>query len=84
MTPDSSPPVSHQSPWMPIGTAPKDGTLVDLWVAGQRRADCFWSDSYDDGPGEWRQRYAEAVSDFPIGGSPTHWMPRPPSPEAAT
>lgn len=34
--------------WQPIETAPKDGTVVDLWIAGdfgehgERRADAYW------------------------------------------
>jgi hypothetical protein len=36
--------------WLPIAEAPKDGTLVDLWVGGakkgKRLTDCYWSRTY--------------------------------------
>jgi hypothetical protein len=45
----------HPFGWQPIATAPKDGTLVDLWVEttinwrpdGEqfRYIDCFWTDA---------------------------------------
>ena len=75
--------------WRPIeNNAPKDGTVVDLWVSypsgkGERCPDCFWScEDYDDRP-HWRQQYAEADASFGVCGSPTYWMlpPEPPKEE---
>jgi hypothetical protein len=28
--------------WQPISTAPKDGTIVDLYCVGERWTDCYW------------------------------------------
>jgi hypothetical protein len=70
----------HEAQWEPIKTAPKDGTLVDLWVDGARLPDCRWGSQYDD-PEDyngWYQRYAEnSASDFLVTGTPTAWMARP-------
>jgi hypothetical protein len=67
------------SEWQPIETAPKDGTLVDLWISskvdegvGQRVSDCFcdgvrWHDGCAFVEDEWYR--------------PTHWMPLPTAPE---
>jgi hypothetical protein len=34
--------------WQPIETAPKDGTLIDIWIAGEggntRVADVYWGE----------------------------------------
>ena len=67
--------------WRPIETAPKDGTMIDLWFAGDawnwrmpgfvwRPGVNFWHNeithqSYNDGPGV------------------THWRPLPPAPDPA-
>jgi hypothetical protein len=66
------------SDWQPIADAPKDGTLVDLWVGDVRRPDCFWESEDDWGEPHWRQLYAEQTGcTFPVDGEPTHWMARP-------
>ena len=70
--------------WQPIETAPKDGTIVDLWVGGKRHANCFWACAVGDNDGSWRQQWAEYdASSFgvfeTVGKEPTHWMP-PPNP----
>jgi hypothetical protein len=70
--------------WQPIETAPKDGTLIDLWVNGERLPDCFWHAPEWCDPDErrWHQKYAETSPDcsFAVDGSPSHWMPRPVAP----
>lgn len=62
--------------WQPIETAPKDGTVVDLWVSeyegwpeggSERLAKCMWvEDPYGDGDefdqSGWYQSYAEIES----------------------
>lgn len=56
--------------WQPIGTAPRDGTPVDLWhKAGFRQTETWW-DADDEC---WSS--ANDDSDF------THWMPLPPPPK---
>lgn len=70
------------SQWQQIETAPRDGTVIDLW-AGARRADCFWWVSEDcDDDSHWRQEYAEVGGcSFAVDATPTHWMPLPEPPK---
>lgn len=68
--------------WRPIGTAPKDGTEVDLWADGERKADSFWgvpSFSKLDPP-TWVQDRPDLGHPVPIYDEPTHWRPKPPPP----
>ena len=62
--------------WQPIETAPRDGTLVDLWFAGHgwdcRVSDCFWGGNY------WVRKGAGAYNDDPK--IITHWQPLPEPP----
>lgn len=72
--------------WQPIRTAPKDGTIIDLWCGGRRRPDCRWQVDPDDPHSEygWVQAYSEAPECWTIidiDETPTYWMPRPPDPE---
>jgi hypothetical protein len=66
--------------WQPIETAPKDGTVVLLFVPGDDdcREDCWITASWDglmggvwmdNARGEW------------WGFGPSHWMPLPPPPK---
>ena len=72
--------------WQPISTAPKDGTLIDLWVIndmgkGHRVPRCDW-DSWNDCWRQWPDTdssYNDAMYD---DEHPTHWMPLPSPPEA--
>ena len=69
--------------WQPIETAPKDGTLIDLFIDGERYVDCRWGDPNQDMEdwASWYQRYTESWgSAFPVDLNPTHWMPRPSPP----
>jgi hypothetical protein len=66
--------------WQSISTAPRDGTVIDLWFAGEwnrRMSDAWWS---------------EPIKAWVVDGrgcsyldSPeiTHWMPLPTSPQHA-
>jgi len=85
--------VSAGSVWLPIESAPKDGTHIDLFCAGEfdsRWTDCYWgkphhccgeAGEYCDS--DWH--YAEdnwvdsGFNDF-MPDTPTHWMPIPASP----
>lgn len=66
--------------WQPIETAPRDGTIVDLWTTDN--GGCRVSDAkFEDG--EWCT-YRHLEEDFlgygwwPVDGLlPTHWMHRP-------
>lgn len=72
--------------WRPISEAPRDGTVVDLWAAGKRCADCYWEDYGDPdiSDAHWRQMYSEVVGpSFELDHSPTHWQPIPEPPTAS-
>lgn len=65
--------------WRPIETAPKDGTPMLF---------CWWQDGQDTLPvvaGFW-SRLSERWCNDQDGGKvrPTHWMPLPKPPQAAT
>ena len=69
--------------WQPIETAPKDGTLVDLWAVsehspeGRRLPDCYWAKGMltpRDMPERWRGRGMPVNH---LNWQPTHWMPYP-------
>lgn len=80
--------------WQPIETAPKDGTVIDLWADQRRVTSCYWGlpahccgemGSYCDS--EWHDLKDGWVDDMnePLGeyrGNPTHWMPLPDAPGA--
>ena len=57
--------------WQPIETAPKDGTLVDLWHKDRFRIAETWWDPSDEC---WSSCHDD--DDF------THWMPLPEAPNA--
>ena len=62
--------------WMPIETAPKDGTVFDAWIkcwkghAGYRISILWKNDAW------WAYDGYDAMS-----AAPTHWMPLPPAPK---
>jgi len=77
--------------WLPIESAPKDGTIIDLWANGNRRTDCYWgkpdhscgeagsycdSDWHSDEPG-WVDG---CFGEFLHVQDATHWMPLPAAP----
>jgi hypothetical protein len=71
--------------WKPIETAPKDGTIIDLWVlwsdAPARRANCKWSGDEVEG---WE--LGEGFTQFQYSSWPvvTHWMPLPAPPSGSS
>jgi hypothetical protein len=66
------------SPWLPIETAPKDGTAI--LVSEGRFCHCVeWIDEF-----EWWAVDDNKLGPFRLrGAAPTHWMPLPPAPDAA-
>ena len=64
--------------WKPIETAPKDGTIVDLWVGSERIADCYFERE------AWRHWWIggfDQMDSVKIDGEPSHWMQIPSPPE---
>ena len=69
--------------WQPIETAPKDGTLIDLWAYSKvdegyyRYPECFWNSAQaeQEGEGYW------CTIDLYELNKVTHWMPLPDPPE---
>jgi hypothetical protein len=81
--------------WLPIESAPKDGAIVDLWVASKQRfsektihyriADAKFCRPEDDSLADecwcsWQYKYDEECL-VAISETPTHWMPLPVAPE---
>ena len=76
--------------WMPIETAPKDGTRILLWDANKQIAisGCWHSDGGRDDPGGYEPAWAWWTADDDVlmwdGGPddhPTHWQPLPEPPQ---
>lgn len=73
------------SEWQPISTAPKDGTLVDLWARnlltwnkrGERHVNKKWGPIMD-----WTGREYEGWN-LSESYEVTHWMPLPNPPARA-
>ena len=67
--------------WQPIETAPRDGTVIDLWCSHGRIPCCSWRVAGNfNGDSAWHNE-----SGFPIEYGhpkkiPTHWMPLPEPP----
>lgn len=65
--------------WLPIESAPKDGTYILVYCGDDFQAVCYWSDSiWATKGGAWI--YDECRSDT-VELQPTHWQPLPPLPE---
>lgn len=73
--------------WQPIETAPKDGTIADMWCAlGFRRENIRWVDEQREGVKHpscimdgWKDREMDAWGSYKET-SFTHWMPLPEPP----
>lgn len=77
--------------WLPIESAPRDGTIIDAWIDGEfsgRRTDISWREPTDS---EWWVHGSDTIETpeatwhdcfGPLGSweQPTHWMPLPPPP----
>jgi hypothetical protein len=69
--------------WLPIETAPKDGTSMLLWIEGRYHIG-GWSRTGDISyPFAWVNEYGDIIA-RPWQGDPepTHWMPLPDPPTA--
>jgi hypothetical protein len=96
----SAPPAGFSVEWQPIDTAPKDGTVIDLFVTSTstfdgkkyyyRIADAKWGvpEGHSWSSGEcWLKwdLYCDEMWLVPLDNEvPTHWMPIPASPTAAS
>jgi len=68
--------------WQDIGTARKDGSLVDLWmIYGERVPDAKWDPKR--GWVEWTIDDFDRMDWCRISGEPTHWMDVPAPPAVA-
>jgi len=77
----------------PIATAPKDGTVIDLWIDEARVRSCRWgkpghtcgeAGRYCDS--DWHSEPAGLVNtatNCTLDEAPTHWMPLPEPPQGA-
>lgn len=77
--------------WRTMETAPRDGTVIDLFCEGERWADCYWglpdhccgeAGQYCDS--DWhRMKHGWIVCSInaPAGLKPTHWRPLPAAPQ---
>jgi hypothetical protein len=74
---ESSAGITRAQSWQPIGTAPRDGTLILIWPSKRSRNLAGVDTAYWHQPGNpsavgfWVSRYA---------ARPTHWMPLPDPP----
>ncbi len=70
--------------WRDIATAPKDGTIIDLWSGDKRYADYGWNAAHDAWVRTermWRGSHTVNARRF-LTDPASHWMPlpAPPSP----
>lgn len=74
--------------WQPIETAPRDGTLIDLWISAVdcafRAVDFKWEVTETQKQGQWVKDGNPLDWHYGnVGMQATHWMPvpAPPSPQ---
>jgi hypothetical protein len=83
---------NQRESWRSIETAPKDGTLIDVFAEGYRFANVKWGQESDDSDGEpdpdsefewvhldWHTTY-DGWYWTGINYEPSHWMPVPRAP----
>lgn len=72
--------------WLPIDSAPKDGTEIDVWVTNQHGMDGYRHTYVKWDSGAWRfyshilHRWMKVEVEF--GAKVTHWMPLPEPPQS--
>jgi hypothetical protein len=72
------------SEWQPIETAPKDGTVIDLWDAycKCRVVNASWAHHYFlNSKPQNEKSWGRDDRDGPFCAKPTHWMPLPEAPK---
>lgn len=75
--------------WRPIDTAPKDGTVIDLWVdwpdrEGGRLANAKWTDDHASKGKigfDWIGPDRFPLAAYVAKPKATHWMPLPSPPQ---
>lgn len=73
----------HQ--WRTIDSAPKDGTLIDLWMMSEHRrlANCRWSTADEPShKGAWFCQQGGRSFNMGADDAFTHWRPHPAPPDA--
>lgn len=75
------------SEWKPIETAPKDGTLIDVWLGDASKDDLlFYCHENSKRSINWYWKngkfrpHTSAKNIAPVFIIPTHWMPSPEPP----
>lgn len=72
--------------WLPIETAPKDGTKIDLWARlegtdiFERVTDCSWQEMADWTGAEYMGWDGLWIHRHRVFTGPTHWRPLPEPP----
>ena len=72
--------------WLPIDSAPRDGTEVIVWFKQHGAISCSWPDSDGHPASEWAHWHVDDFKHgpFPVrgysDGDATHWMPLPAAP----
>lgn len=75
--------------WQPIESAPKDGTIIDVWLGDTGPSDlAFYCASNTRRSPNWhwmngKFRPFGGLLQIPVFVVPTHWMPLPEPPERA-
>jgi hypothetical protein len=80
---ESAPPApAVPAGWLPIETAPKDGTYIDVWTRnGERVTDAKWEVKKNRWV-HWGFSNFDNMCFVRLDSFPTHWMPLPAVPEA--
>lgn len=83
--------VGRAGGWQPIETAPKDGTIVDVWLGDADESDrnFYCTGKTRRSPGWWWSKgkfrpLGGLEPAMPVFVEPTHWMPLPAPPQEAT
>lgn len=67
---------AQQTQWLPIETAPKDGTVVDIWSKMYGRLTAYVRTDLGDG----NVFYEQTEGGYTCVRDVTHWMPLPQGP----